>query len=132
MPKKQVCTEHAPKPAGPYSQAVEVDGWIYVAGQVPVDPSTGNWVEADIAVQTDRVLRNLQAVLAAAGASLQDVVKTTVYLADLGEFAAMNEVYGRFFADSCPPARATIAAKTLPGGCKIEVEAIARVGSGAR
>jgi 2-iminobutanoate/2-iminopropanoate deaminase len=130
MPKKRIHTEQAPKPVGPYSQAVDVDGWLYVAGQVPIDPATGTWVKGDIAQQTERVLQNVQAILETAGGRLQDVVKTTVYMADLGEFAAMNEVYGRYFNDACPPARATIEAKNLPGGAKLEIDAIARVGSG--
>ena len=130
MPKKRIHTEQAPKPVGPYSQAVDVDGWLYVAGQVPLEPVTGTWVKGDIAQQTERVLRNMQAILETAGSGLQDVVKTTVYMADLGEFAVMNEVYARYFNDPCPPARATIEAKNLPGGAKLEIEAIARVGAG--
>lgn len=130
MPKTRIHTEQAPKPAGPYSQAVAVDGWIYVAGQVPIDPATGTWITGDIALQTERVLRNIQAILTAAGASLRDVVKTTVFVTDLREFAALNEVYGRFFSEECPPARATIEAKNLPGGCQVEIEAVARLGAG--
>ena len=130
MPKKRIHTEQAPKPVGPYSQAVDVDGWLYVAGQVPIDPATGTWVKGDIVQQTERVLRNVQAILETAGSGLQDVVKTTVYMADLGEFAAMNEVYARYFNDACPPARATIEAKHLPGAAKLEIDAIARVGAG--
>jgi 2-iminobutanoate/2-iminopropanoate deaminase len=130
MPKKRIHTEQAPKPVGPYSQAVDVDGWLYVAGQVPIDPATGTWVKGDIVQQTERVLRNVQAILETAGSGLQDVVKTTVYMADLGEFAAMNEVYARYFNDACPPARATIEAKNLPGAAKLEIDAIARVGAG--
>jgi 2-iminobutanoate/2-iminopropanoate deaminase len=130
MAKQRIHTEKAPQPVGPYSQAVAVDGWVYVAGQVPIDPATGNWLKGDIVVQTERVLRNVQAILEAAGGGLQDVVKTTVYMADLGEFAAMNEVYARYFNDACPPARATIEAKNLPGGVRLEMEAIARVGAG--
>jgi 2-iminobutanoate/2-iminopropanoate deaminase len=128
--KRRIHTEQAPSPVGPYSQAIEVDGWLYVAGQVPIDPSTAEWVKGDIAAQTNRVLRNVQAILEAAGATLQDVVKTTVYMTDLSEFAAMNEVYARFFADVSPPARATIEAKNLPGGCKVEVDAVAKIGAG--
>jgi 2-iminobutanoate/2-iminopropanoate deaminase len=109
---------------------VEVDGWLFVAGQVPIDPATGTWIGGDMAQQAERVLRNLQAILEAAGAGLHQVVKTTVYVADLGEFAALNDVYGRFFMDACPPARATIEAKNLPGGCKVEIEAVARLGTG--
>jgi len=129
MAKQRIHTEQAPRPVGPYSQAVAVDGWLYVAGQVPIDPATGNWVKGDIAAQTERVLQNVRAILVAAGGGLQDVVKTTVYMADLGEFAAMNDVYARYFNDACPPARATIEAKNLPGGAKLEMEAIARVGA---
>jgi 2-iminobutanoate/2-iminopropanoate deaminase len=129
MAKQRIHTEQAPRPVGPYSQAVAVDGWLYVAGQVPIDPATGKWVKGDIAAQTERVLQNVQAILVAAGGGLQDVVKTTVYMADLGEFAAMNDVYARYFNDACPPARATIEAKSLPGGAKLEMEAIARVGA---
>ena len=129
MAKQRIHTEQAPRPVGPYSQAVAVDGWLYVAGQVPIDPATGNWVKGDIAAQTERVLQNMQAILAAAGGGLQDVVKTTIYMADLGEFTAMNDVYARYFNDACPPARATIEAKNLPGGAKLEMEAIARVGA---
>jgi 2-iminobutanoate/2-iminopropanoate deaminase len=129
MPKKRIHTERAPKPVGPYSQAVEVDGWLYIAGQVPIEPSTGVWVTGDMAQQAERVLHNIQAILEAAGASLQDVVKTTVYVADLSEFAVLNEVYARFFADACPPARATIAAKSLPGSCRVEIDAVARIGA---
>lgn len=130
MAKQRIHTEKAPRPVGPYSQAVAIDGWLYVAGQVPIEPATGNWIKGDIAAQTERVLQNVQAILEAAGSSLQDVVKTTVYMADLGEFATMNEVYARYFNDACPPARATIEAKNLPGGAKLEMEAIARVGAG--
>jgi 2-iminobutanoate/2-iminopropanoate deaminase len=129
MAKQRIHTEQAPRPVGPYSQAVAIDGWLYVAGQVPIDPATGNWVKGDIAAQTERVLQNVQAILAAAGGGLQDVVKTTVYMTDLGEFAMMNDVYARYFNDACPPARATIEAKNLPGGAKLEMEAIARVGA---
>jgi 2-iminobutanoate/2-iminopropanoate deaminase len=130
MPKQQVYTESAPNPIGPYSQAVMVDGWIYVAGQVAIDPATGTWVEGDIKAQTERALRNLEAILTAANCRLQDVVKTTVFVADMGEFAAMNEVYEQFFNDACPPARATVAAKQLPGGCRVEIDAVARIGAG--
>lgn len=131
MPKQQVYTESAPNPIGPYSQAVVVDGWVYVAGQVAIDPKTGTWVAGDIKAQTERALRNLEAILAAAGCRLQDVVKTTVFVTDLGDFAAMNEVYGQFFNDTCPPARATVEARQLPGGCQVEIEAVARIGAGS-
>jgi len=127
MSKRRIHSQQAPKPGGPYSQAVESDGWIYVAGQVPIDPETGEWVTGGIAEQTERVLKNIAAVLEAAGATMKNVMKTTVYLSDLGEFAQMNEVYGDFFDDACPPARATIEAKGLPGGCKVEIDAVAKV-----
>ncbi|GIX49196.1 MAG: reactive intermediate/imine deaminase [Candidatus Tectimicrobiota bacterium] len=130
MPKHRVVTEHAPAPVGPYAQAVVVDGWVFVSGQVPLDPATGQWVKGDIRAQAERALRNLQAVLAAAGARLEDVVKTTVYLADLEEFSAFNEVYARFFAGDCPPARATVEVRRLPGDGKVEIEAVARLGAG--
>lgn len=131
MPKQQVYTASAPNPIGPYSQAVLVDGWLYVAGQVAIDPATGTWVEGDITTQTERALRNVQAILDAAGSNLQEVVKTTVFVADLGEFAAMNSVYEQFFNDNCPPARSTVEAKQLPGGCKVEIEVVARIGAGS-
>lgn len=131
MPKQQIYTESAPNPIGPYSQAVIVDGWIYVAGQVAINPATGTWVEGDIKAQTERALHNLEAILAAAGCRLQDVVKTTVFVADLSEFAAMNEVYGQFFNDACPPARSTVEATQLPGGGLVEIEAVARMGAGS-
>lgn len=129
MAKQRIRTNNAPTPGGPYSQALEVDGWVYVAGQVPIDPGSGEWVEDEITVQTERVLLNVKAILEAAGASLGDVVKTTVYMTDLDEFAAMNEVYAEFFNDESPPARATIEASNLPKGCKIEVDAVAKVGA---
>jgi 2-iminobutanoate/2-iminopropanoate deaminase len=131
MSKQQVYTASAPKPIGPYSQAVLVDGWLYVAGQVALDPATGTRVAGDITAQAERALRNLQAILEAAGGGLQDVVKTTVFVADLSEFAAMNAVYEKFFDHACPPARSTVEAKQLPGGCKVEIEAVARIGAGS-
>ncbi len=131
MPKTPIYTPQAPQPIGPYSQAVAVDGWLYVAGQIAIDPATGTMLQGDITVQTERVLRNIQAILEAAGARLQDVIKTTVYVTDLSEFAAMNAVYSRFFADTCPPARATVEAKNLPGGCRVEIEAVAKIGASA-
>lgn len=130
MSKQRIHTDQAPQPIGPYSQAVAVDGWLYVAGQIAIDPATGTRLSGDIATQTERVLRNVQAIIAAAGGSMRDVIKTTVYLADLGEFAAMNEVYTRFFLDPCPPARSTIEAKNLPGGSKVEIDAVVRLGAG--
>jgi 2-iminobutanoate/2-iminopropanoate deaminase len=117
-------TERAPKAIGPYSQAIRAGGLIFCAGQIPLDPATMNLVEGDIETQTRRVLQNLSAVLEAAGSSLSRVVKTTVFMADLGEFARMNAVYGEFFA-SAPPARSTVQAAALPRGARIEIECVA-------
>jgi 2-iminobutanoate/2-iminopropanoate deaminase len=103
-----------------------VDGWVFCSGQIPIDPATGDLVGGDIAAQTDQVLKNVAAVLAAAGGSLSHVVKTTVFLADMGDFAAMNEVYARHFGDH-RPARAAVAVRTLPKNVSVEIEAIARL-----
>ncbi|MDP6111900.1 MAG: RidA family protein [Planctomycetota bacterium] len=126
MPKQRIHTDNAPQPGGTYSQGIEADGWIYVAGQVPIDPATGEFVEADIKVQTDRVLKNLKAIVEAGGATIEDVVKTTVFLDDLSEFGEMNEIYGQYFSGDMPPARATVEVAALPKGCKIEVDAVAK------
>jgi 2-iminobutanoate/2-iminopropanoate deaminase len=122
-----VAAAGAPKAIGPYSQAVIVDGTIYTAGQIALDPTTNEVVGKTTAEQTDRVLKNLAAVLAAAGSGLSMVVKTTVYMIDIADFPAMNEVYARHFG-SHKPARATIQAAALPKGVRIEIDAIARVG----
>ena len=122
--KKIVQTEGAPQAIGPYSQAVVSQGFAFLSGQIPLDPATGQLVEGDIAVQTERVLENLKAVLAACGSSLSAVVKTTVYLKDLGEFAPMNEVYGRYFPEN-PPARATVEAARLPRDVRVEIDCVA-------
>lgn len=124
---RPVHTDAAPAAIGAYSQAVEVDGWVYCSGQIPLDPASGELVEGDIGTQTDRVLTNLSAVLEAAGASMERVVKTTVFLARMGDFAAMNEVYARHFGDH-RPARAAVEAGGLPRGVGIEIECVARVG----
>ncbi len=121
-----VHTDDAPAAIGPYAQAVVANGWVFCSGQIPVVPETGELVEADVAQQTERVLANLSAVLAAAGSSLAGVVKTTVFLADLDDFAAMNEVYARRFGDH-RPARATVQAAALPKRCRVEIECIALV-----
>jgi len=123
---KIVSTEKAPKAIGPYSQAVIHDGLAYLSGQIPLDPATNQLVSGDITVQTERVLENLKALLEACGASLQSVVKTTVYLNDMGDFPKMNEVYGRYFAQN-PPARATLQAARLPRDVAVEIDAIAAV-----
>ena len=121
-----VSTDLAPKAIGPYSQAVIWDGIAYLSGQIALDPATGQIVPGDIAAQTERVLENLKAVLDASGASLQTVLKTTVYLKDIGEFAQMNEVYARYFPAD-PPARSTVEAARLPRDVRVEIDCIARV-----
>ena len=117
-------TDRAPKGIGPYSQAVRTGGALYLSGQIPLDPATGKIVDGDIAAQTERVLENLKAVLEACGASLTKVVKTTVYLKDMGEFAKMNEVYARYFPIN-PPARATVEVARLPRDVRVEIDCIA-------
>jgi len=124
--KKTVSTDKAPKAIGPYSQAVILNGVAYLSGQIPTDPTTNQLVEGDIAAQTERVIMNLKAVLEASGASLESVVKTTVFLKDMGDFPKMNEVYGRFFATN-PPARSTVQAARLPRDVSVEIDAIAVV-----
>ena len=124
--KKIISTERAPKAIGPYSQAVISNGWAFLSGQIPLDPATNQIIEGGIAAQTERVLENLKSVLEAAGSSLERVVKTTVYLKDMGEFAKMNEVYGRYFTSN-PPARATVEAARLPRDVGVEIDCIASV-----
>lgn len=119
-----VQTERAPQAIGPYSQAVRAGDFVFASGQIPTDPATGEFVAGGIAEQTEQVLRNLTAVLEAAGTGLERVVKTTVFLAEMSDFAAMNEVYARFFS-SQPPARATVAAAGLPRNARVEIDAIA-------
>ncbi len=117
-------TDRAPAAIGPYSQAIKTNGLIFASGQIPIDPQSGQFVEGGIREQTKQVLKNLAAVLEAAGSSLSRVVKTTVFLADMQEFGAMNEVYGEFFKEE-PPARATVEAARLPRDARVEIEAIA-------
>lgn len=117
-------TDAAPKAIGPYSQAIVTGNWVFASGQIPIDPATGTVIEGDIAAQTDRVLQNLAAVLQAAGSSLRRVVKTTVYLANMADFAAMNEVYAHYFADH-RPARSTVEAGALPRNVAVEIDAVA-------
>jgi 2-iminobutanoate/2-iminopropanoate deaminase len=125
--KKIISTPTAPAAIGPYSQAVVAHGFAFLSGQIPLDPATGQLIEArDIAAQTQRVLENLQAVLGACGSSLSKVVKTTVYLKDMGEFALMNEVYARYFPENAP-ARATVEAARLPRDVRVEIDCIATV-----
>lgn len=119
-----VSTDKAPGAIGPYSQAIKTGGMIYCSGQIPIDPVTGEFVSSDIAEQTEQVLKNLAAVLEAGGTNLGNVVKTTVFLADMSDFAVMNEVYGRYFSEN-KPARATVQAARLPRDAKVEIECIA-------
>jgi 2-iminobutanoate/2-iminopropanoate deaminase len=119
-----VTTTSAPGAIGPYSQAIKAGGLVFCSGQIPIDPVTGEFVSADIAEQTEQVLKNLREVLSAAGTSLADVVKTTVFLADMNDFAAMNEVYGKFFNEN-KPARATVQAARLPRDAKVEIDCVA-------
>ena len=122
--KEIIATEQAPQAIGPYSQAVRVGNMIFASGQIPIDPATKEFVAGGVAEQTEQVLKNLTAVFAAAGVGLDSIVKTTVFLADMNDFTAMNEVYGKYFAQS-PPARATVQAARLPRDAKVEIEAIA-------
>ncbi len=124
--KKTISTTDAPAAIGPYSQAVVSNGLAFLSGQIPLDPATGEIVAGGIDDQTVRVLQNLKAVLEASGSSLANVVKTTVYLKDMAEFAAMNVVYGRFFTDN-PPARATVEVARLPKDVRVEIDCIATV-----
>ena len=119
-----VITDRAPGAIGPYSQAIKAGGFVFLSGQIPIDPGTGQFVAGGVAEQTEQVLKNLSAVLEASGSSLARVVKTTVFLADMSDFAAMNEVYGRFFTNE-PPARATVAAAGLPRDARVEIELVA-------
>lgn len=123
---KIVSTPNAPAAIGPYSQAVVSNGFAFLSGQISLDPATGQLVDGDIAAQTERVLENLKAVLEACGSSLNRIVKTTVYLADMREFAKMNEVYARYFPEN-PPARATVEAARLPRDVRVEIDCIASI-----
>jgi 2-iminobutanoate/2-iminopropanoate deaminase len=127
MTKRKVETASAPAPIGPYSQAIMAGNLVLASGQAGLDPQTGALVAGDVAAQTAQVMRNLEAVLEAAGSSLGQVLKTTVYLADMADFAAMNEAYARFFPQN-PPARTTIQAARLPLDARVEIELIALVG----
>jgi len=122
--KEIICSENAPKAIGPYSQAVRINGMLFMSGQIPLDPSTMQLVEGTIQVQTERVLENLKAVLKAAGLSLEHVVKTSVFLKNLSEFPQMNEVYARYFPTN-PPARSTVEVAKLPRDVQVEIDAIA-------
>jgi 2-iminobutanoate/2-iminopropanoate deaminase len=125
--REAVSTPAAPAAIGPYSQAVRAGSLVFVSGQIPLDPATGTMVDGDIAAQTHRVFRNLSGILEAAGSSLDRVVRATVYLADMNDFAAMNEVYGTYFSAPAP-ARSTIQAARLPRDARVEIDVIAEVG----
>lgn len=122
--KDIVLTDRGPKPIGPYSQAVKANGFVYVSGQIALDPKTGEFIGADVRAQTERVLENLKAIVEAAGTNFSHAVKTTVYLKDMNDFAAMNEVYAKFFPAS-PPARTTIQAARLPKDALVEIDVVA-------
>lgn len=122
--KEAITSSDAPKAIGPYSQAVRAGGLVFLSGQIPLDPRTGELVAGDVRAQADRVLDNLAAVLRAAGLSFEQVVKTTIYLTDLADFGAVNEVYGKRFG-AVPPARATVQVAALPRGAKVEIDAVA-------
>lgn len=125
--KDIIATDRAPRAIGPYSQAVRAGNLVFASGQIPIDPATGEFVPGGIAEQTEQVLRNLTAVFEAAGLGMDQIIKTTVFLADMDDFTAMNEVYSRFFS-TAPPARATVQAARLPRDARVEIEAIAMVG----
>lgn len=125
--KQIIATERAPQAIGPYSQAVVAGGFVFASGQIPIDPATGQFVEGGIVEQTEQVLRNVSNLLEAAGTGLARVVKTTVFLADMNDFAAMNETYARFFGDQ-PPARSTVQAARLPRDARVEIEVVALAG----
>ncbi|MCK6536932.1 MAG: RidA family protein [Polyangiaceae bacterium] len=126
MTRQVISSPNAPAAIGPYSQAVASGDWLFLSGQIPLDPATGELVSGDIEVETRRVLDNLSFVLQAAGASFADLVKTTIYLTNLGDFAAVNRVYAERFGDS-PPARATVQVAALPKGARVEIDGIARI-----
>lgn len=122
--KKIIHTNNAPKAIGPYSQATEINGMLFISGQIPIDPAIGKMIEGGITEQTEQVMKNIEAILKEAGYTFQDVVKSTCLLSDMANFAAMNEVYGKYYSEN-PPARAAFAVKGLPLGAMIEIETIA-------
>jgi 2-iminobutanoate/2-iminopropanoate deaminase len=122
--REAIATNDGPKAIGPYSQAIKANGMVFLSGQIPLDPVTQQIISGDVAAQTDRVLQNLAGILKAAGSSLQQVVKTTVFLKNMSEFAAMNEVYGRYFTEA-PPARSTVEVARLPKDVLVEIDVIA-------
>ena len=124
MPKTIHDAPSGPEPLGPYSIVTEANGFVFCSGMVPIDPATGSGVEGDIGAQTHQVMRNIGGVLGDVGLSYDDIVKTTIFLADIGDFPAVNEVYGQYVGDS-KPARSTVEAAALPGGFRVEIECIA-------
>lgn len=128
MPKEIISTKEAPAAIGPYSQAVKVGDIVFVSGQIPLDPATGEMVQGDVEAQTKRVMENLRAVLKAAGAGFEHVVRSTIYLTDLGDFAKVNAIYGSYFPSE-PPARATVQVSALPRGSQVEIDVVAHLGA---
>lgn len=126
MPRTAISTPHAPGAIGPYSQAIRTDGYLFCSGQLGLDPATGEFAAGDVGAQAEQALRNLSAVLEVGGLSFADVVKTTIFLADMADFATVNGIYARFVTDP-PPARSTVAVAALPKGGRVEIEAIARI-----
>ena len=124
--KEIISTSNAPAAIGPYSQAVKAGNLLFISGQIPLDPATGNLVEGDVTVQAQRVFENVKAILAEAGATFDNVVKTTVFLKDMNDFAAMNAVYGQYYAENCP-ARSAVEVGRLPKDVLVEIETIAYV-----
>lgn len=124
--KEIIATDRGPKAIGPYSQAIRANGFLFVSGQIPLDPATQQIVAGDIQAQTERVLENLKGIVEAGGSSLDRVVRATVFLADMNEFAAMNEIYGRYFQKQ-PPARSTVQVSRLPRDVRVEIDVIALV-----
>lgn len=124
MSKEVVSTDRAPAAIGPYSQAIRANGFVFLSGQIPLDPATGQMIEGDVEAQTRQVMKNLEAVLAAAGTSFDKVVRATIYLVDLADFAKVNAIYGERFP-SAPPARATVQVAALPRGSKVEIDLVA-------
>jgi 2-iminobutanoate/2-iminopropanoate deaminase len=123
---ERIFSPSAPAPIGPYNQAVESDGLIFCSGQIAIDPAVGKLIEGDITLQTLQVMRNIEAVLTAAGVTFADVVKTTIFLIDMADFAIVNAIYGERFANGIAPARSTVAVAMLPLGARVEIETIAR------
>jgi 2-iminobutanoate/2-iminopropanoate deaminase len=124
--KQIISTKHAPGAIGPYSQAIRAGGFVFLSGQIPLDPATGQVNQGDIAAQTEQVMKNLGAVLEAAGCSFDSVVRTTIFLTNLADFQVVNETYGKYFKEA-PPARATVQVAALPRGVNVEIDAIAAV-----